>query len=88
MLKFEKFWELYNAVSDPETADGWVEGFAFGLEMNAACEEIAAFERADAEISDELDLSQYASEDDDSDEAYLGIRSLEQLVRENDDLAQ
>ena len=42
---FEKFWELYEAVSD-DTPDGWVQGFQFGAEMNAAALEIMAYENS------------------------------------------
>src|SRR5690606_34949666 len=43
---FEKFWELYEAVSDFDSPDGWVQGFQFGAEMNAAALEIMAYENS------------------------------------------
>lgn len=76
---FEKFWELYEAVSDFDSPDGWVQGFQFGAEMNAAALEIMAYENSlnsidedeeDREIDALTHHDQWADLEDEDEEEF------------------
>lgn len=61
---FKDFWQYVESVSDPETKTGWVDGFEFGEEANAAVIAIAYLENAikkrpiiEEEIADQGDVS-------------------------------
>jgi hypothetical protein len=83
---FEKFWELYEAVSDFDSPDGWVQGFQFGAEMNAAALEIMAYENSLNSIDEdkedrERERVRWADLEDEDEEEFLPASSASILSR-------
>src|SRR5690606_16173953 len=88
---FEKFWELYEAVSDFDSPDGWVQGFQFGAEMNAAVLEIMAYENSlnsidedeeDRALNEMRERVRWADLEDEDEEEFLSASTLSRLRKQ------